>query len=149
MAKGEKAYWQRPDVKAWNRERMRVLRRNPEWKEWRKSYRLRPEVKAKEKLYRQKAEVIARNRKHVRNYRQTEKGIETTRDAHRERMYGLTKLEYQEVLVKQHGGCAICGSTPGLRPLNVDHDHTTNKVRGLLCSACNSELGMFRDDERL
>ena len=39
--------------------------------------------------------------------------------------------------------CMICGST---HRLCIDHCHTTNKVRGILCSRCNAGLGMFRDD---
>lgn len=41
------------------------------------------------------------------------------------------------------GECCICGS---VSPLVVDHCHTTGKVRGLICSACNSVLGYSRDN---
>jgi len=47
----------------------------------------------------------------------------------------------------QQGQCAICECdlTWDSRLTHVDHDHATNKVRGLLCSTCNQGLGSFRD----
>lgn len=42
--------------------------------------------------------------------------------------------------------CAVCGEPPTRRRLDVDHDHKTGAVRGLLCSDCNIALGKFRDD---
>ncbi len=61
--------------------------------------------------------------------------------------YGITKEEYATLLEYQAGRCAICDSEgcPTGRALAVDHCHTTNKVRGLLCSHCNMGLGMFKD----
>ena len=47
---------------------------------------------------------------------------------------------YDSLLARQGGRCAICRCTPRTRRLAVDHDHTTNAVRGLLCSKCNHEL---------
>lgn len=46
--------------------------------------------------------------------------------------------------------CEICGaaSTPRRR-LGFDHDHATGEVRGVLCSKCNSALGLLGDDPRL
>lgn len=67
--------------------------------------------------------------------------------------YGLTHAEYQRLLEKQGGGCAICRSNDPhhwSRRFQVDHDHKTGAVRGLLCSGCNGGLGLFKDDlERL
>lgn len=62
--------------------------------------------------------------------------------------YGITPLEYQELLMKQKGVCAICSKTCIYKlRLSVDHDHKTNKVRGLLCGNCNTGLGKFKDDK--
>jgi hypothetical protein len=57
--------------------------------------------------------------------------------------YGLTPDQYDELLDAQGGVCAICERTPeenGNR-LTVDHDHTTGKIRGLLCKVCNRDVG--------
>jgi hypothetical protein len=63
-------------------------------------------------------------------------------------LYGLKPADYDAMLAAQGGACAICGE-PGKtwadRNLNVDHDHETNKVRGLLCGRCNCMLGYARD----
>jgi hypothetical protein len=58
---------------------------------------------------------------------------------------------YDVQLIRQRGGCAICGQTPKVRRLNVDHSHDENgAVRGLLCHRCNRGLAFFGDrPERL
>lgn len=58
--------------------------------------------------------------------------------------YGLTPTQYDELLRKQDGGCAICGRSEGVR-LGVDHDHTDGSVRGILCQRCNTGIGCFED----
>lgn len=60
--------------------------------------------------------------------------------------YGISVFEYEEMLFSQGGKCAICEreETNG-RLLATDHDHSTGKVRGLLCRACNTGLGHFGD----
>lgn len=69
-----------------------------------------------------------------------------------EQHYGITVDEYQKLLVSQDGRCAICRTTePRGRGAHnslsfyIDHDHQTGVVRGLLCHACNTGLGAFRD----
>ena len=63
--------------------------------------------------------------------------------------YGLTMSEYFEMYMQQGGKCASCDKVPeGKAPTNVlhvDHDHSTGKVRKLLCSKCNQALGLLRD----
>lgn len=66
--------------------------------------------------------------------------------------YGITLQEMRKMAEAQDHKCAICGQPEtenrnGItRHLAVDHDHKTGKVRGLLCSACNTALGKFDDD---
>ena len=63
------------------------------------------------------------------------------------RKYGINLFTYNQMHDDQNGKCAICGSHDielGKR-LVVDHDHDTGKVRGLLCAACNSGIGFFKD----
>jgi hypothetical protein len=65
------------------------------------------------------------------------------------RKYGISLIEYDALLAAQGGRCAICGRerpTRGDQMLQVDHCHRTGKVRGLLCSPCNSVLGFLEDN---
>ena len=50
------------------------------------------------------------------------------------------EADYDSLLAAQKGGCAICGALPLTRRLDVDHDHRTMRVRGLLCHRCNRAL---------
>ena len=72
--------------------------------------------------------------------------------------FGITLEEYNLMVQSQGGVCAICEGVNDTRrrgthngenvvmSLAVDHNHKTGKVRGLLCSACNTSLGKFKDD---
>ncbi len=60
--------------------------------------------------------------------------------------FGISLDLYMSILKEQNYSCAICQCVNASgRDLAVDHNHTTGEVRGLLCSACNSGLGHFRD----
>jgi len=67
------------------------------------------------------------------------------------KLYGITTAQKNSLLEKQGGMCAICGTddaggTHGV--WNVDHNHITNEVRGLLCWNCNTAIGkLFVDDK--
>ncbi len=56
--------------------------------------------------------------------------------------YGLGSDAHEAILLAQDGRCGCCKKT---RPLCVDHDHETNKVRGLLCQPCNLAIGLLGD----
>ena len=60
--------------------------------------------------------------------------------------YQITEEQYYDKLEEQNGKCAICNSECDKGRLAIDHDHKTNKVRGLLCRQCNLGLGNFSDN---
>jgi len=71
------------------------------------------------------------------------------------RQYGIDLNEYELMFSNQKGCCAICETHISKinhkhkKNLCVDHNHETNKIRGLLCDKCNRGLGLFCDDENL
>ncbi len=68
--------------------------------------------------------------------------------------YNLTFTEYDAIFQSQSGVCACCGREEtafsrvanSFQRLSVDHCHRTNKIRGLLCSNCNTALGLMHED---
>jgi len=77
------------------------------------------------------------------------------RAAHLRKEYGITLLEYQEMLGRQNGVCAICSLPESLVKhgkiisLAVDHRHHDGTIRGLLCSKCNLGIGYLGDSPKL
>lgn len=66
------------------------------------------------------------------------------------RSYGITPERLEQMQTEQEGLCKICKQKCKVkRRLSIDHDHTTKKVRGLLCGNCNHGLGHFRDSPDL
>lgn len=79
----------------------------------------------------------------------------TEQRANLKQWYGMTLAEYDTLFERQQGRCAICQQPEPVKDggivkrLHVDHDHTTGKVRGLLCQCCNMGLGNFKDQANL
>ncbi len=94
-----------------------------------------------------------RNRGYSKTWkkRNPEKALFDRKNAHLKMKYGITFAEYNEMLAKQNGCCAICGKSPSgfKRKFHVDHDHATGKIRGLLCVRCNFGLGYFEENPLL
>jgi hypothetical protein len=61
--------------------------------------------------------------------------------------YGITVEQFDAMVIAQKGLCAACGHAPTGR-LHVDHDHETERVRGLLCLPCNMALGFLESPLR-
>lgn len=79
--------------------------------------------------------------------------LEVRRQRHRVQViksYGITEEEFNSMLEKQDGKCAICGTTDWGKPSpSIDHNHRTGKVRALLCNRCNRVLGLAEDSPEL
>jgi len=89
-----------------------------------------------------------------RAYHRSEDRKRVVRSNNLKRNYGLTLDAYEAMLETQNGLCKICRCVPVLkkwqgRYLHVDHDHTTGRIRGLLCATCNLGVGYFRDRSEL
>ena len=63
--------------------------------------------------------------------------------------YGITLQEYNSMYEKQNRKCYICEKGIEGRDIKVDHNHTTGKVRKLLCHNCNTSLGLLNEDPNL
>lgn len=59
--------------------------------------------------------------------------------------HGITEQDFLNIIEKQNGCCPICGNALDIKQAVIDHDHTTNRVRGLLCVNCNTGLGKLGD----
>lgn len=119
----------RAAYKAWrqaNVEKARELTR-ASCRQWRESDPERARVKGRE--------TYNRNRERIRD-RQVGVRLKSR--------YGITLEDYEALLAKQNGVCAICEQPckTGER-LSVDHNHATGVVRGLLCRGCNFRLGQI------
>ena len=114
----------------------------------RKRYAEDPEYREKVLAYNrarsatQKDEINAR----VRARRRSDPEFRARERANRRhRRYGMSDPDYEALLARQGGACAICGRK-SRRRLVVDHCHVCDRVRGLLCHNCNIGLGYYCDD---
>lgn len=70
------------------------------------------------------------------------------RNTRLKKKFGINYNQYQKILEEQDYKCFICGEKEPAdnRILSVDHCHDTGRIRGLLCSNCNTALGKFKDN---
>ena len=110
--------------------------------------RSKEDIKAYKKAYR-KANAL-KLKKQVEAWKQANP---RAMQEHNLKRYGLTLAQYDEMVAKQDNKCSICGNPEkskdkngNIRNLCVDHNHLTNKIRGLLCSNCNNAIGHLKVD---
>ena len=105
-------------------------------------YKDKDKIKEYHREYRRKNP--EKSRAATAKYKKNNPDVEV--NGHLLRKYGITLEEYNGLLEKQKGKCAICKTITSKRRLDVDHCHETGKIRGLLCLNCNAALGNFKDD---
>ena len=102
----------------------------------------------KEKNYRQ-GECRQCKNKHQTDKRQgTMQETKRTKKKRLKSKYNLSIEQYSEMIILQDSKCKICNNhiDDNKSKVCVDHNHTTGKVRGLLCNHCNSMLGFAKDN---
>jgi len=103
---------------------------------------------AKEKARRNAAKPENRKQKSLYQKRRMRENPNLTRASHLRCIFGITIKKYEEMLKEQNNCCAICGiNIINIKRdvFDIDHDHETGKVRGLLCHRCNIYLTSIED----
>lgn len=136
-----------------------------------KEYKNKPDYKEKAREYSKKyrKENLKQCQEAAKRYREKNKQIikekySESRKKYREQnvqsitigkirwQFNISSQKAEELYFKKLDGiCEICGQKETLtrnnkiRKLSIDHNHQTNKIRGLLCSKCNTLLGRAED----
>lgn len=97
--------------------------------------------------YRSNCKFCYNNKKKLERKQRYKSNPNLRRKEHLRKKYGMSWEDYKKMWIEQEGCCAICKTYQlELKSiLCVDHNHTTNQVRGLLCHSCNHGIGKFRD----
>jgi hypothetical protein len=97
------------------------------------------------KAYRERTLDRRREQERVRRRTKPEQVRAADRRYRLRTYYGLSVSDYQRILARQGGHCAICGRPPGRMDLCVDHDHRSGAIRELLCNRCNTAISLLRE----
>jgi len=85
--------------------------------------------------------------RYIKNYQKSNERHKVsgyTREWSLKEKYNISLEDYNILLVNQNNVCAICQKVSN-KNLQVDHDHKTGEIRGLLCWTCNMALGYLYD----
>lgn len=82
----------------------------------------------------------------ARNTAWRKRNPEKVNASRRKRMFGITAEQFKVQLGQQGGLCAICRNRPATE---MDHDHSTGILRGILCRPCNLGLGGLQDSPQV
>jgi len=134
-------YWNHPNGKYGKRPRCKACVKE-ENAEFEKTYRPKRQDKS-QAWYESNKDAVKEGREKI-GWRWKYKP-ENKRNHNLKARYGISAKEYDALLARQNGKCAICGleMDEGKR-LAVDHDHETGKVRGILHVRCNSAIALFK-----
>lgn len=103
--------------------------------------------KSREYAATHREEVLAKKRAYMRKRHAEQPELNRLRQISYK--YGLSPEEYSALVERTGPTCPLCDEEfrgRGLHKRCVDHDHQTGKVRGLICSACNTAIGYFGDN---
>lgn len=107
---------------------------------WRLNNRDRFNATCRKSYYKHHAKNLERKRLYNKNNK------ERQRDLEYKRKYGISLATYNWMVLEQDNKCALCLLPSLKRRLDVDHNHKTGKVRGLLCRTCNRKVVSLCDN---
>lgn len=120
-------------------------------------YAIKYRSKNREKINAATREWYKQNKSKVKEYhkRYREKHLDRIRANQRKNnkkyydkyVYGLDENTRLKIYDRQKKKCAICGKNLPFKKTNIDHNHKTGEIRGILCSKCNIGLGYIEDNE--
>lgn len=111
--------------------------RNPQSKEWQR--------KNPEKV----KEANRKNREKRKEYYNSPERKLKYRSWELERKFGITHEDYELMLAEQDGVCKICKQhrvASNKYYMAIDHCHNTGKIRGILCTRCNTAIGLLEEN---
>jgi hypothetical protein len=125
-------------------------------KRWRKTERGRKKMAEQQSRWRKTPHGIEYTKSYservknvVKEKRNTPEGKKKAFNQYLKKTYGIDADIYHNILYLQNNKCAICGSgdwESKSRAMDLDHDHETGKVRGILCHSCNIAIGLLSDN---
>lgn len=121
-------------------------------KDAKKQYNKKYYEKQRDILLEQKKDYYVVNRDKIKSQKRTynKEQRKLIRDRKLKKQFGITLEQYDLMLEKQNGLCAICSEPPtDKKALAVDHNHVSGKIRSLLCMRCNLAIGMFEERKDL
>lgn len=122
---------------------------------YKKSNRIKndtPERKAAKQEYNRRYREANREKMVARSKAHYEANKEFYRFKSLASKYGVTREQYDHLMTKQKGRCAICETPFGTTRqtwAHVDHCHDSSRIRGLLCTRCNPMIGYAKDDPKI
>lgn len=102
-------------------------------------------IKERAKKFREVHAEEIRARSRLSYYRNRDRA----KDTQLKKVYGISLVELEEMWESQDGKCSICEGSLAKRSggYAIDHNHSSGKVRGLICSRCNFALGLVLESE--
>jgi len=106
-------------------------------------------IKMYSKKYYTKHKIKISDRKKERRLKNLIKHKKMHRNSMLKSQYNITLKDYNKMFREQKGKCAICNRHR--KQLNnslcVDHNHSTKKIRDLLCHKCNFAVGYYENSD--
>lgn len=126
------------------------LKNLDKYRKIKKEYAKTPEQRKKRNIYMQRWREKNREKSNEfarKSYWKNKYKIQNKQKIYSIEKYGITPEQFEIIFFNQEGKCLICKkifeNKVERRTAHIDHCHETGKIRGLLCSRCNTHLGWF------